>query len=213
VKTWRATRVRRVFAAVLASLALWQLLAWAAARGLVVREPLERADALLVLSGAADYRERARWAARLFREGRASKIVLTNDGLRGGWSSTEQRNPFFYERAREELLKAGVAEESIEVWPEIVSSTFEEAAEARRYAQERGWSSLLVVTSPFHTRRAMWTLRRVFRGSKIAVGLDAPPERADACVTWWLGASGWRSVGGEYAKLAYYRLRYRREVG
>ncbi|HEY0077644.1 MAG TPA: YdcF family protein [Pyrinomonadaceae bacterium] len=184
-----------------------------AACWLVVRAPPERADALLVLSGAADYRERAEWAARLFREGRAPKIVLTNDGLRGGWSSAEQRNPFFYERAREELLRAGVPEESIEVWPEVVSSTFEEARQARRLAEQRGTRSLLVVTSPFHTRRALWTLRRVFRGSNIAVGIDAPPEQAGACAKWWLGASGWRSVGGEYAKLAYYRLRYAREVG
>jgi hypothetical protein len=138
---------------------------------------------------------------------------LTNDGLRGGWSNTEQRNPFFYERAREELVRAGVPVESIEVWPEIVSSTFEEAAEARRVADKRGRSSLLVVTSPFHTRRALWTLRRALRGSKTAVGIDAPPEQSGACATWWLGASGWRTVGGEYAKLVYYRLRYGREAG
>lgn len=205
--------MRRIFIPVLVSLALWPLVAWMAACWLVVRAPPERADALLVLSGAADYRERAEWAARLFREGRAPKIVLTNDGLRGGWSSAEQRNPFFYERAREELLRAGVPEESIEVWPEVVSSTFEEARQARRLAEQRGTRSLLVVTSPFHTRRALWTLRRVFRGSNIAVGIDAPPEQAGACAKWWLGASGWRSVGGEYAKLAYYRLRYAREVG
>jgi uncharacterized SAM-binding protein YcdF (DUF218 family) len=199
-------RARRLAIVLLSLAALWPPAAWAAARALVVREPLERADVLLILSGAAEYEERARFAARLFREGRAPKVWLTDDRLRGGWSEAEQRNPYFYERARAELIRGGVPAESIEVILEPVESTSDEAALAREYADARGLGSLVVVTSAYHSRRALWTFRKTFGGSGTTVGLDAP-EASLSPATWWLSREGWRAVGAEFGKLAYYRLR------
>lgn len=204
-----AGRARRAAPVVVALLLAWPFAAWLAARALVVRSELGGADALLVFSGSADYAERARWAAHLFREGRAPKVVLTNDGLRGGWSQSEQRNLFFYERARAELLSGGVPANRIEVLPEVVSSTHEEALLARRYAEQRGVRTLLAVTSPYHSRRALWTLRRVFSGSGVGLGLEAPPAAGTlATAAWWLSSSGWRTVGAEYLKMVYYRVAY-----
>ena len=72
-----ASRVRprvaaRAWRVAVAALLLWPFVAWGAARVLVVRAEVERADALVVLSGSAAYRERADEAARLYREGRRS---------------------------------------------------------------------------------------------------------------------------------------------
>src|SRR5437762_2686897 len=61
------------------------VLAWAAARLLIVKSELAAPDAIVVLSGSSTYIERSNWAARLYREGRAPVIILTNDGLIGGW--------------------------------------------------------------------------------------------------------------------------------
>jgi uncharacterized SAM-binding protein YcdF (DUF218 family) len=192
------------------SLILWCLLAWVAAQALVVRADLPRADAILVLSGSSNYVERTRWAARLYEAGRAPGVLLTDDGGRGGWSQVEQRNPFFVERAAKELNNAGVPAEKIEVLPGVVSSTYEEALNLRSYAESRGLRSVLVVTSAYHSRRALWTLRRVFEGSNVEVGVDAPPAGDDspAAATWWMTARGWQMVAGEYPKMIYYRLRY-----
>jgi uncharacterized SAM-binding protein YcdF (DUF218 family) len=190
--------------------AAWQLVAWAAARALVVSEPLGRAEAVVVLSGSSAYVERTRFAARLWREGRAPKIVLTNDGQRGGWSSAEQRNPYFSERAAWELQRAGVPAASIEVLPRPITSTYDEAALLRRHADERGLRSLLVVTSAYHTRRARWSLRRAFAGSDAAVGVEpvVGGEQSPRPALWWLSPRGWDAVAGEYVKLLYYRLHY-----
>jgi uncharacterized SAM-binding protein YcdF (DUF218 family) len=190
---------------------LWFLLAWVAAEALVVRADLPRADALLVLSGSSNYVERAQWAARLYKEGRAPLVLLTDDGQRGGWSSEEQRNPFFVERAAVELNRAGVPADKIEVLPGVVSSTYDEAATLRSYASSRGLRSVLVVTSAYHSRRALWTLRRVLDGSGVEVGVDAPPAGVDEsppAVTWWTRPRGWQMVAGEYPKIVYYHLRY-----
>lgn len=201
---------RRAGRAAVVALAAWTLAAWGAARWLVVAESLPRADAVVVLGGAAAYVERTREAARVYGEGRAPVVVLTNEGLRGGWSQAEQRNPYFHERAAEELRRAGVPRERIELVPGVVTSTHDEAVALKAYAASRGWRALVVVTSGYHARRALWTFRRAFAGSGVAVGLE--PARAGAGTPselfWWLRPRGWRLVAGEYVKLVYYRWQY-----
>lgn len=202
-------RKRRAALAACVLLAAWPPVAWAAARSLVETASLKRADALVVLSGSAAYVERTRRAAELFREGRAPVVVLTDDGLRGSWSEARQLNPLFVERARAELLGAGVPAERVVVLPRRVTSTHEEAAAAREFAEGRGLRSLLFVTSEYHTRRALWTLRRTFRESNVEIGVEAAATARDTPLTWWWHASGWRAVAAEYPKLAYYYWRYR----
>ncbi len=210
----RRMSLKRMLGVALALLMAWPFFAWAAAQFLIVRtEAITRADALVVLGGSSAYVERTRWAARLFQAGHAPKIILTNDNERGGWSSAEQRNPFFVERAAAELQQAGVPAQKIEVLPQPVSSTHDEAVLLRRYAEEHHIQSLAVVTSAYHSRRALWTLRRVFDGSNIEVEINpvatgmfdwqTPPPLA-----WWWTSHGWRAVALEYPKLIYYWLHY-----
>ncbi|HEX5705697.1 MAG TPA: YdcF family protein [Pyrinomonadaceae bacterium] len=211
----RPPKRRRALLVAAAALAVaWPLAAWGAASFLAAGADagagVGRADALVVLGGSATYVERTREAARLFREGRAPVVILTDDRRRGGWSSAEQRNPFFVERAAEELRREGVPAEALEVLPRAVASTYDEAVLARDEALARGWRSVVVVTSAYHSRRALWTFRRVFEGTGISVGIAAaetgrqtPPPHS-----WWLSAVGWRTVAGEYPKLVYYWLNY-----
>lgn len=206
----QAKHLRRCSIVVLLFLVAWSLAAWVAARGLIVHAELERADALVVLSGSAAYIERTRRAARLYSEGRAPKIILTNDNQPGGWSNAQQRNPLFVERATEELVQAGVPPEKIEVISQPVTNTYEETLLLHKYATAHGLHSLLFVTSAYHSRRALFVLRSIFRSGDIQVGLDAVPtgQQMPQPAVWWLYARGWKSVAGEYVKLLYYRLRY-----
>lgn len=205
----RGVAIRRA-AAGAAIIAAWSLVAWGAARALWVESDLSRADVIVVLGGSAAYSERARHAARLYAQGRAPRILLTNDGGRGGWSQTRRENPLFVERAREELLEAGVPASGIEVLEPKVSSTYAEAILLRDYAASSGTRSMLIVTSRYHSRRASWVFNRVMRESNVRLGLSAAPasEETPRPATWWLTASGWRQVGAEYPKLLYYRINY-----
>ena len=207
-----AGRARRWLLIAACCLAAWMMVAWLAARALVVKADAGAADALVVLSGSSTYVERARWAAKLYREGRAPRVVLTNDGQRGGWSVAEQRNPFFYEYAADELERGGVPAGRIEVIPEPVPTTYAEAVAVREYAGAKGIRSVLVVTSAYQTRRALWTLKRVFDGSSVvAFGVDSPPPGTDTprAAVWWCSQLGWKMVPGEYLKMAYYVWHYR----
>jgi uncharacterized SAM-binding protein YcdF (DUF218 family) len=171
---------------------------------------LGHADALVVLAGSSTYLERTRHAAQLFNEGRAPRIILTNDNQKSGWSNERESNPFFVERAADELTRRGVPQEKIEIAPGMVSSTHDEAVRLREYAGEKKLRSILVVTSAYQSRRALWTMRRVFRDSGIEIGLDPVEsgEQSPRSTTWWRYRLGWEMVPGEYLKIVYYRLMY-----
>lgn len=185
-------------------------ISWVAAEWLIVSAPLERADAIMVLSGSVTLEERVQMAASLYREGRAPKILLTNDNLQGGWSPKLQRNPYSWEFAVGMLTRWGVPRESIEVLPEPVNSTNDEAVLLRQYSEAHGLRSILVVTSAYHTRRALWTMRHAFENSGVIAGIVAVPPGHDSPwpSTWWLHRRGWRMVAGEYLKMVYYRIAY-----
>ena len=210
-KNWtRFLLNRRSVRLLLLFLLVWPLIAWLAARGLIVHKDLPRADAIVVLGGSAAYIERVRTAAKLFHENRSAKIFLTNDGLQGGWSNEEQRNPYFVERARKELLNQGVSDEAIEILSPTVNSTHDEALLLRERLPERNIASVFIVTSPYHTRRALRAIEQALSDKRIKVGIVSPQtgEQSPKPFFWWLSFSGWKMVAGEYVKLAWYLLFY-----
>ncbi|HSE18615.1 MAG TPA: YdcF family protein [Pyrinomonadaceae bacterium] len=189
---------------------IWPFAAWAGAKLLITEAPLDKADAIVVLGGSAAYKERAHEAARLLHAGRSQVILITNDNMRGPWSSAEQRNPYYYERAFDELRNSGVSPQQIDLAVQPVTSTYEEALVVREYAQQHRMQSILIVTSAYHSRRALWVFSRVFRDTGIRIGLAnvAPGEESPPPATWWLSAQGWRLVPGEYVKMVYYMINY-----
>src|SRR5712691_5772827 len=194
--------------ALLAAIA-WPLLAWLAAEALVTNPAPAQADAILILAGSSTFKERTHQAAQLFKEGRAPRIILTNDNQESGWSAELQTNPLYVQRAAIELKSCGVPEGKIEIVPETVSSTRDEATRVREYAASSGLHSILVVTSAYQVRRARWTFDQMFAGSGVFVSFSSVPpgDQTPRPLTWWLHRRGWRMVAGEYVKLAYYFTR------
>ena len=196
----------------LAVFVVWVVLAPFLAERLVVERKLERADAILVLGGSSTYIERTLKAAEIFKQGVAPKILLTDDGLQGGWDRLEKRNLFFAESARRELINQGVPENAIEILPSIVESTHDEAVLLDKTAKDEGFKSILIITSPYHTRRALSAFEKVFRDKNDAVelGIESPEAgfQSPKPAFWWIYRSGWRSVAGEYLKSVYYWVFY-----
>jgi uncharacterized SAM-binding protein YcdF (DUF218 family) len=206
----KARRARVLLIAGLSAVVLWPLCAWVAAHLLIVKAELASADAIVVLSGSSTYKERTAWAAKLYREGRAPIVILTNDRLISGWDRVEERNPYFYELAAKELQRHGVPSEKIQVVSDIALGTYEETLGLRDYAGAHKLNRLLIVTSAYHSRRALWSMRHASERSGIEIGIDSPPPgwQTPAPSTWWLRRWGWRVVAGEYLKMAYYWMRY-----
>jgi uncharacterized SAM-binding protein YcdF (DUF218 family) len=201
---------RRIIKVLFSCILIWPLVAWIGARLLITGAPLATADAIVVLGGSANYKERAHEAAKLLLAGRGSRILITNDNQRGPWSSAEQRNLFFYERSLAEIRNAGVPVNCVEVLMRPVANTHEEAELIRQYAEEHGLHSLLIVTSAYHSRRALWVFSRVFRDTDIRIGLStvSPGNESPLPATWWFSFRGWKLVPTEYVKMVYYMVKY-----
>ncbi len=189
-------------------ISLWVPLAWWLAERLIVQKPLDKADVMVVLGGSATYIERTQKAAQLFEEKVSDRIVLTDDGLQSGWSRTEQRNPFFVELARKELVARGVPPENIEILSPAVSGTKDEADLVGDEVRKRGWQRVLIVTSAYHSRRSLWLFELYAGNEGTEFGVVSPPagQQTPASFYWWLLPKGWNMVAGEYIKSAYYTL-------
>jgi len=135
--------------------------------------------------------------------------VLTNDNRQGGWSKSLQRNPYFNERARWELERLGVPSSAIETIPTPVSSTYDEAVVLKTFATAHSIHSILLVTSAYHSRRALKTFQQSMVGTDIICGVASPPPgwQTPRSATWLFSVQGWRMVPLEYLKILYYRWR------
>ncbi len=186
------------------------LLAWGAARLLIVKRDMQSADAIIVLSGSSTYIERASRAAELYRAGRAPAVVLTNDGVISGWDHREDRNPYYYELSAQRMQQQGVPGDRISVAPGLAAGTYDESLLVRDFAVAHGWKRLLIVSSSYHSRRALWSMRRACEGSGIEIGIDTAPTgwQTPSPWLWWSKRWGWKLVGGEYLKMIYYWTKY-----
>lgn len=196
----------------LAIMLVWVLVAPYIAERLIVAKPLNHADVILVLAGSSAYLERTRMAALLYKKRIAYMVLLTNDGRQGGWSKKEQRNPPYVERAKRELVAQGVPDDAIEILSPEMSGTITEAEHVGKVAAERRWKSLLIVTSAYHTRRALRTFEKVFSESAVGTEIGIVPAttspQTSSAFYWWLTWNGWRDVAGEYVKSVFYLLAY-----
>jgi uncharacterized SAM-binding protein YcdF (DUF218 family) len=110
---------------------------------------------------------------------------------------------------RTQLLKsAGVGSERIQVIGLTRGGTYGEAIATRDLVVARHLKSVLVVTSPYHTRRSLATFRKVLGGG-VMVGAvassDTSPARPDR---WWSAGYDRAYVAYEWAAALYYQLRY-----
>jgi uncharacterized SAM-binding protein YcdF (DUF218 family) len=201
---------KRLAVAALVLLLLWPGLAWLAARFLIVRNELATADAIIVLSGPGTYVERTEWAAKLYRERRAPVVVVSNEGLLSGWSATDDRNLYFFELAERRLQQHGVPARDIRVVSANGAGTFRESLRLCEYASAQKLDRILVVTSAYHSRRALWSMRRACKDRPMQIGMDSPSPgwQTPAPAVWWLHKAGWQLVAAEYVKMIYYRWNY-----
>ena len=150
------------------------MLNWGAAE-LIRKDDLKPSDVIIALGGDA----------RCLREKLAAELFLRNFGKRLIVSGV----PYAWglhtgEAARKYVITLGVPEDKITVlhhsW-----NTRQEALSVRELMQRNSWQSAIIVTSPFHSRRALYTFERYAPGFTFfsAPLPAAPPEwQPDR---WW----------------------------
>src|SRR5262249_1109998 len=129
---------------------------------LVVEDDLEKSDAIIVLSDDNFYADRATRAAELYRQNLAPTVVASGVRLRPYAGISELMT--------HDLIERGVPKDRIVPFPQDADNTREEAGALKVLVTQKGWHSVIIVTSNYHTRRARYIFRKVFPpGIRIAM--------------------------------------------
>jgi uncharacterized SAM-binding protein YcdF (DUF218 family) len=133
-----------------------------------------RSDVILVLAGETNRRP-AR-GLELLEQGYAPKVILDvpADARIYEWNATE-----LAQRYAESLARAS----AVTICPIHGRSTKAEAKEAGACLQAAGARSVLLVTSDYHTRRALSTLRRELPAYHFSIAAAYDP--AEFGTQWW----------------------------
>ena len=168
---------------------------------LAVSEPIRAPDAIVAL--ASHEWERLPLAARLARGNPRATLLLTMP------AHATIANCYRCAERVEWLVRAGVSRKRIVVLEPQVRNTYDEAAATFSYAATRGVHSVLIVTSPYHGRRALATFRTIFRGSPVRVGIETATRESDAHPRrWWMSANDRTYVAYESAAIVWYAAKY-----
>jgi uncharacterized SAM-binding protein YcdF (DUF218 family) len=178
-----------------------------AGRYLVVSEPLERSDGIVVLAGG----RAERWleAVDLYREGWAPKIALSPGRLERTEKLLIERGvkfPTDAQVARDVMTQLNVDPAAILVFAENVDNTAQEADAFRAFILKAGWTRIIVVTSKYHTRRTRFAFSREFRDMPVRILVRASRYDASTPERWWTSRGDVRYVTSELQKLVLYRF-------
>jgi uncharacterized SAM-binding protein YcdF (DUF218 family) len=161
---------------------------------LVLNAP-EHSDAILVLAGGAGG-SRYWHAIKLQKQGYADKVLLDASVTQAIYGKSEA------DLAIEFLgrMSPGL----VEVCPTDQDSTYGEAVDVKRCLETLNISSVLIVTSDFHTRRALDILRKRLPQYRWSVAASsAPYHDADQ---WWKHRAWAKTVLDEWEKFAWWKL-------
>jgi uncharacterized SAM-binding protein YcdF (DUF218 family) len=150
---------------------------------LIVEDPLQSADAIVVLSGGLPFR--AVEAARLYHAGYAPEVWVTKPV---GYTRDLEPMGIQYigdeAYSREVLLHFGVPASAIRILETPILSTEEEIGVITKQANQTGKARVIIVTSPPHTRRVRRLWKVLVDGHPRAIVRSSPGDPFDPG-HWW----------------------------
>ena len=171
---------------------------------LVREDPLEKSQAIVVLSGGLP--DRALAAAKVYRDGFAPEVWLTQP-LQPGAAMEELKLPYAGEEqySRMVLIEQGVPQRAIRtLQPRILNTADELKAVAEsldRSSDKSSPATAIIVTSKAHTRRVRSIWNQVSAGHRTRLLVRATPEDAFDPEHWWRTTGDALSVVREYLGL------------
>lgn len=169
-----------------------------AAYWLAQRPRVGRADVIVVLGGG--HPQRILHGISLYQQGLAPELWHTGHVKESG------RTASFGTSAVQLAVERGVPAEAIHLLP--TTSTWEDGQEIKAFAERRQVNSILVVTSWYHSRRALCVIKQQFEGSGVSILYDPPSDLRYGPDRWWRDFDDWAAVLKELVKIGFYWPRY-----
>ena len=170
-------------------------------------DPAAPADAIYVLGGSRV----DRWleAAELYNAGAARHIVLSRGGTEAGEVLLASRGisvPNGGDIGRGVMVQhLGIPTTAVDVLPQPVDNTAQEAEAILERARRDGWTHIIVITASSATRRAGYAFNRVL-GDGIRVTMRHTRFDEYDPVWWWRSRVSFRQTFYEVPKLFAYWL-------
>lgn len=164
-------------------------------RGVSVNNGCQKADAIVAVSGG-NTSIRAAEAIRLYQEGWADTLIFSG-------AAADTSGPSNAEVMREQAIAAGVPVGDVKV-ESLAQTTRQNAERTKELLVEVGGGGakrVILVTSPYHQRRASLEFRAL-AGDGITILNHPTPEDPDWSRLWWLTPRGWWLAGGELIKIS-----------
>ncbi|MEW6668279.1 MAG: YdcF family protein [Thermodesulfobacteriota bacterium] len=183
------------------------VLTWAG-RYLVVEDTPSESDLIVCMAGGNV--ERGLATAELYGRGLAPRIFVAREEPPDGLELARSKGVKYPETIdlMVMLLEAlGVPRSAILLGEKPSNSTLEEARIVRELVKRQGYSSLILITSPTHTRRVLLSFRKVFEGEEVRLQVVPTPYSDFRPENWWKNRKYARVVILEYQKLIYYVLK------
>jgi uncharacterized SAM-binding protein YcdF (DUF218 family) len=177
-------------------------------RYLIVTHPPEKSDLIVCLAGGNV--ERGLAAADAYKKGLAPRIFMAMEELPDGYELLKEKG-INYPASVDLLLMilegVGVPRAAFLTSDRPVKSTFDEAEAVRELVKKNGYRSLIIITSPTHSRRAWLTYRKVFEKEDVRIQMLPSRYSKFKPEDWWENRRYVRDVIIEYEKLIYYVLK------
>ncbi len=166
-------------------------------RFLIVQDKLEKADVIVVLAGDPKG-ERVDQAVKLYEKKYAPKMLMS-----GGDLAWNLKAAYWMKKQANHL---GVPSYAI-ILEDQSFSTLENAKFSLPLLKKVGAKSIILVTSPTHTRRAKRTFKKVLAKDKIKVFSYPVQKSSFKLKKWWQRHEDVQLVVWEYVSLIYYLLK------
>ena len=164
---------------------------------IIVRDKLEPADVIVVLGGD-NSGERVAEAIAIYQQGYAPKMLMSGGPL--AWQLTDAA------LMKKQAMASGISGRAIYT-QERSRSTLEDAQFSLPILRSLKARSIILVTSPTHSRRARNVFAKYFKGSGIKI-IIAPVKKSKFKLEgWWRRHEDTQLVIWEYVSLVYYFLK------
>jgi uncharacterized SAM-binding protein YcdF (DUF218 family) len=176
---------------------------------LVVKHSPQESDLIVCLAG--DNVERGLATADAFKKGLAPRIFMAREEPPDGYDLLRERGVDYPENVdlmMTLLEQQGIPRSAFFTSDRTVDSTIDETEYIRDLVIEKGYKSLILITSPTHSRRAWLTFEKVFEEKDVKIHSLPSIYSKFNPEDWWTQRKYLREVIIEYQKLIYYTYKY-----
>lgn len=175
---------------------------------LIFEHPLTKADLIVCTPGSP--LEQSLMAAELYKRGLAPHIFIPEETPPDGLEILKAQGGRYPEASGlfiSTLKSLNVPGSAFIVGKHTVDSIQEEAKEVREVVMEKGYGSVIIVTSPSSARRAYLIFKKVFDGKKLEI-IISPSQYSDfKADNWWKRDKYLNEVIFECQKLLYHAIK------